>query len=227
MMPGTPFNSMGMEAFHDTPDRQRHRLPDDHAGAQGLPPAHPERGQRPLLQPQPLSGRRRQRHPVRCATTTPVAESHRRGLHRSGPEPRRGGGCAGDPHRTSSRPRWHGTEGPDWIQIGTEGGFLPAPVVIPPQHITWVIDPTLFNAGLVDQHSLLLGPAERADIIVDFSGVRRPDADPVQRRPGGLPGARPALRLLHRQRRTCGTRAARLRRCPATARTPAPSCRSR
>lgn len=59
--------------------------------------------------------------------------------------------------------------GPSWIQIGTEGGFLPAPVVIPPQPITWVTDPTVFNAGNVDQHSLLLGPAERADVIVDLS----------------------------------------------------------
>jgi FtsP/CotA-like multicopper oxidase with cupredoxin domain len=62
-----------------------------------------------------------------------------------------------------------GTEGPSWVQIGTEGGFLPSPVVIPPQPITWVTDPTVFNAGNVDQHSLLLGPAERADVIVDFS----------------------------------------------------------
>jgi FtsP/CotA-like multicopper oxidase with cupredoxin domain len=62
-----------------------------------------------------------------------------------------------------------GTEGPDWIQIGTEGGFLPSPVVIPAHPITWVTDPTVFNAGNVDQHSLLLGPAERADVIVDFS----------------------------------------------------------
>jgi FtsP/CotA-like multicopper oxidase with cupredoxin domain len=60
-------------------------------------------------------------------------------------------------------------KGPNWIQIGTEGGFLPAPVEIPAQHITWVTDPTVFNAGNVDQHSLLLGPAERADVIVDFS----------------------------------------------------------
>jgi FtsP/CotA-like multicopper oxidase with cupredoxin domain len=60
--------------------------------------------------------------------------------------------------------------GPSWVQIGTEGGFLPSPVVIPPQPITWVTDPTVFNAGNVDKHSLLLGPAERADVIVDFSG---------------------------------------------------------
>ena len=31
------------------------------------------------------------------------------------------------------------------------------------------MDPTTFNFGNVDQHSLLLGPAERADVIVDFS----------------------------------------------------------
>jgi FtsP/CotA-like multicopper oxidase with cupredoxin domain/fibronectin type 3 domain-containing protein len=63
----------------------------------------------------------------------------------------------------------NGNEGPNWIQIGTEGGFLPTPAVISPQYITWVTDPTVFNAGNVDKHSLLLGPAERADVIVDFS----------------------------------------------------------
>ena len=62
-----------------------------------------------------------------------------------------------------------GTEGPDWIAIGTEGGFLPAPVVVPAQPTTWVTDPTVFNAGNVDQHSLLIAPAERHDVIVDFS----------------------------------------------------------
>ena len=59
--------------------------------------------------------------------------------------------------------------GPDWIVIGSEGGFLPAPVVVPPQPTTWIIDPTVFNVGNVDQHSLLVAPAERFDVIVDFS----------------------------------------------------------
>ncbi|MBP7687337.1 MAG: multicopper oxidase domain-containing protein [Thermoflexales bacterium] len=63
-------------------------------------------------------------------------------------------------------------KGPNWIQIGTEGGFLPAPVVIPAQPTTWVTDPTRFDVGNVDQHSLLLAPAERADVIVDFSQFR-------------------------------------------------------
>lgn len=60
-------------------------------------------------------------------------------------------------------------KGPNWIQIGTEGGFLPEPTVIPSQPITWNLNPTSFNFGNVDQHSLLLAPAERADVIVDFS----------------------------------------------------------
>lgn len=61
------------------------------------------------------------------------------------------------------------TKGPDWIQIGSEGGFLPAPAVIPSQPITWNTNPTAFNFGVVVNHSLLLGPAERADVVVDFS----------------------------------------------------------
>ncbi|MBU1420182.1 MAG: multicopper oxidase domain-containing protein [Proteobacteria bacterium] len=59
--------------------------------------------------------------------------------------------------------------GPSWVYIGSEGGFLPAPVVIPNQPITWIIDPTRFDVGNVDKHSLLVSPAERADVIVDFS----------------------------------------------------------
>jgi len=61
------------------------------------------------------------------------------------------------------------TIGPSFIQIASEGGYLPAPVVIPNQPVTWNLDPTTFNFGNVDQHALLLGPAERADVIVDFS----------------------------------------------------------
>ena len=63
-------------------------------------------------------------------------------------------------------------KGPNWVQIGTEGGFLPAPVVIPAQPTTFITDPTRFDVGNVDQHSLLLAPAERADVIVDFSQFR-------------------------------------------------------
>jgi FtsP/CotA-like multicopper oxidase with cupredoxin domain len=61
------------------------------------------------------------------------------------------------------------TMGPSWVQIGTEGGFLPKPVVIPPQPINWNMAATAFNVGNVTDHSLLLGCAERADVLVDFS----------------------------------------------------------
>ena len=61
------------------------------------------------------------------------------------------------------------TAGPQWIQIGTEGGFLPAPAVVPHQPVVWNLDPTTFNFGNVSEHSLLVAPAERADVIVDFS----------------------------------------------------------
>jgi len=64
--------------------------------------------------------------------------------------------------------------GPAMVQIMTEGGFLPAPVVLPNRPINWNVDPTTFTAGLVLQQNqgggtLMLGPAERADVIVDFS----------------------------------------------------------
>lgn len=59
--------------------------------------------------------------------------------------------------------------GPKFVMIGTEGGFLPRPVTIEHQPITWVTDPTVFNAGNIDKFALFLGPAERADVIVDFS----------------------------------------------------------
>ncbi len=61
------------------------------------------------------------------------------------------------------------TAGPKWIQIGTESGFLPKPAVIDQQPVTWNNDPTTFNFGNVDLHSLLIAPAERADVVVDFS----------------------------------------------------------
>jgi FtsP/CotA-like multicopper oxidase with cupredoxin domain len=61
------------------------------------------------------------------------------------------------------------TSGPAFIQIGTEGGFLPAPVVLPNMPISYNLDPTMFNVGNVNGGTLILGPAERADVIVDFT----------------------------------------------------------
>ena len=59
--------------------------------------------------------------------------------------------------------------GPAWIQIGSEGGLLPAPVVIPPTPVNYEQNPRSITIGSVAMHGLWLGPAERADVIVDFS----------------------------------------------------------
>ena len=60
--------------------------------------------------------------------------------------------------------------GPGMIQIGTEGGFLNAPVHIDakvPFSVTLDQDGNLVSMT----HGLLMAPAERADLIVDFNGV--------------------------------------------------------
>jgi FtsP/CotA-like multicopper oxidase with cupredoxin domain len=59
--------------------------------------------------------------------------------------------------------------GPSWIQIGTEGGFLPAPAVIPPTPINYEYARRSVTVTNVSSKGILLGPAERADVIVDFS----------------------------------------------------------
>jgi spore coat protein A len=60
--------------------------------------------------------------------------------------------------------------GPPFIQIGSEGGFLPAPVVLnnPPRPTPLLPDGT---ADVTAPFNLLLGPAERADVIIDFSAI--------------------------------------------------------
>ena len=77
-----------------------------------------------------------------------------------------------DPNVVATPDTTKSPAGPDWIQVASEGGFLPQPVVIPAHPTTWITDPTRFDVGNVDQHSLLLAPAERADVIVDFSKFR-------------------------------------------------------
>jgi FtsP/CotA-like multicopper oxidase with cupredoxin domain len=59
--------------------------------------------------------------------------------------------------------------GPAWIQIGSEGGLLPKPVVIPATPVNYEQNPRSITITSVGVHGLWLGPAERADVIVDFS----------------------------------------------------------
>jgi len=60
--------------------------------------------------------------------------------------------------------------GPPWVQFGTEGGFLPAPVMLnaPPVPVPLLAPDVVNPDGLFN---LLMMPAERADLIIDFSNV--------------------------------------------------------
>jgi spore coat protein A len=65
-----------------------------------------------------------------------------------------------------------GTPGPTMYQVGTEGGFLPAVAVhnnTTPIPLVDASDPQTANPD--GPFNLLLAPAERADIVIDFNGV--------------------------------------------------------
>ena len=115
-------------------------------------------------------------------------------------------------------------KGPNWIQIATEGGFLAKPAVIPASETAWITDPTRFDVGNVDQHSLIMAPAERADVIVDFSQFRGKTLILYNDAPAAFPARVPSTTTtpVHP---TCRP-TARQHASPATVRTPAPSCRS-
>ena len=117
-------------------------------------------------------------------------------------------------------------KGPNWIQIGTEGGFLPAPVVLPAQPTTWITDPTRFDVGNVDQHSLLLAPAERADVIVDFSQFRGKTLILYNDAPAAFPARVPGYDY-YTGGPDLSPSGAPDAPCRAMAPTPAPSCRLR
>jgi FtsP/CotA-like multicopper oxidase with cupredoxin domain len=59
--------------------------------------------------------------------------------------------------------------GPDIVQIGTEGGFLATPNVIPSTPVSYQQLRRIVTVLNVLDHGLYVGPAERADFLVDFS----------------------------------------------------------
>jgi FtsP/CotA-like multicopper oxidase with cupredoxin domain len=61
------------------------------------------------------------------------------------------------------------TKGPDWLQIGNEGGMLAQVGVIPAQPIDYNYNRQIIPLAGVTSKSLLLLPAVRADVITDFS----------------------------------------------------------
>ena len=93
-------------------DRQRDGLPDDHRGAEVLPLPHPERGQRPLLEPAVVRGRPddrdRQRGRAQARRAGGGADRPER-LPDAGHEPSARPGRAGSrsaPRAASCRRRW-------------------------------------------------------------------------------------------------------------------------
>ena len=61
--------------------------------------------------------------------------------------------------------------GPQMIQIGNEGGLLPAPVPLTNQPVNYDYNRRNITVLNVSTHTLMLGAAERADVVVDFSQV--------------------------------------------------------
>ncbi|MEW6489712.1 MAG: multicopper oxidase domain-containing protein [Thermodesulfobacteriota bacterium] len=170
VMPGTPFNSMGMEAFMDTPVVNGTAYPTITVDPKPmrlriLNAANDRFFNLSLYVAVDANG-------VPCDPNNPAPAAEGTGVACTEVALNAAEVLAAkdDPFVVFPTPdEALSPKGPDWIQIATEGGFLPAPVVIPAQPTTWVNDPTVFNAGNVDRHSLLIAPAERADVIVDFS----------------------------------------------------------
>jgi len=166
LMPGVPYNSMGMEAFMDTPVVNGAAYPTTTLEPKPyrfriLNAANDRFFNLSLYKAVDANGA------VCDGTTTPVAESTGVACTEVALNPDEVAAALDDP--TVFPTPVTGTEGPDWVVMGTEGGFLPAPVAVPAHPTTWVNDPTVFNAGNVDQHSLLVAPAERFDVVVDLS----------------------------------------------------------
>lgn len=160
VIPGTPTPSMAMEAFMDTPVVNGTAYPyleiDPKAYRLRILNAANDRFfnlQLYLADPDAVTPDGRTNTEVKMVPAVPTP-----GYPQGWPTDGREGGVP-DP----------ATSGPQWIQIGNEGGFLPYPVVLPNLPIDWNTDPTTFNAGNVKQGTVILGPAERADVIVDFS----------------------------------------------------------
>ena len=90
------------------------------------------------------------------------------------------------------------TRGPAFIQIGTEGGFLPAAGRASQPAGCLELDPTMFNVGNVLQQNerrrhALPGSGGTGGRHRGLHQFCRPDPDPLQRRADGVSGPRPAI----------------------------------
>jgi spore coat protein A len=82
-----------------------------------------------------------------------------------------------------------GSPGPAMYQVGTEGGFLPAVAVHPNGIPCPLTDPDTANQD--GPFNLLLAPAERADVLIDFTGLAGESFILYNDAPGPFPGGDP------------------------------------
>ena len=208
-IPSTPNVSVGMEAFNDTPIVNGTAYPTTTVDPKAyrfriLNAANDRFWNLSVVRRRPDD-----RHP-----------------ERGRPERRRGGGRADRPERLPDAGHEQEPEGPG-LDPDRHRGRVPAGPGRrpgPADHLDHRSDPVRRRQRRPALAAAGAGRAGRRDRRL--LAVPRQDADPLQRRPRGLPGPRAGLRLLHRRPGPVA-RPARRPRCPATARTPAPSCRSR
>ena len=152
LIPGTPNISVGMEQFNDTPIVNGTAYPTTTVDPKTYRLPHPERGQRPVLEP--------------ASGTSPTPTTG----HRGRAEAAEVAAAQTDPN-VFPTPDTTPQPAPARLDPDRHRGRLPAAPVVVAGHqpTTWITDPTRFDVGNVDKHSLLLAPAERADVVVDFS----------------------------------------------------------
>lgn len=81
------------------------------------------------------------------------------------------------------------TQGPPWIQIGNEGGWLAQASLVPQQPIDYEYVRQSIPPEGVTSHSLLLLPAQRADVLVDLRAFNPGDTVIVYNdAPAPMPG---------------------------------------
>ncbi|MSM40120.1 MAG: multicopper oxidase domain-containing protein [Geobacter sp.] len=172
VIPGTPHPSMGMEAFLDTMTVNGTVLPvlevDPRAYRFRILNADNDRGLNlSLYKADPTVYHTDNRRKSNLTEVKMVSAAPTAGWPALWPTDGREGGVP-DPGTLQGDGRYSNW-GPTWLQIGTESGFLPNLVEREPQPITYITDPTAFAVGVVKDTSLAVMPAERADVVVDFS----------------------------------------------------------
>ena len=85
------------------------------------------------------------------------------------------------------------TAGPDIVQIGSEGGLLPAPAVWKSQPVTYETDVRSITVFNILDHGLLLMGGERADVLVDFTKYAGQTLILYNDAPAPMPGFDPRI----------------------------------